>query len=114
MLQSVVVLLALFICVNLAYSIYARRRDMPSESQFTFLSKSKKPQTNERWVQVYDTDSDEEAEQIRARLQEENLEVVIYEQGRKDVHGNALKGFGVAVPRTQVSRAQNVISRMPV
>jgi hypothetical protein len=37
------------------------------------------------WVQVYDTDSQEDAFHVRARLQEENLEVLVYEQGRKDL-----------------------------
>ncbi len=69
--------------------------------------------TREMWVQVYDTDSLEEAESIQVRLEEEDLDCLIYEQGRKDVHGNSLKGFGIAVPRTSVPRAQNIIARMP-
>ena len=69
--------------------------------------------TREMWVQVYDTDSLEEAQAIQIRLEEEDLDCLIYEQGRKDVHGNPLKGFGITVPRTSVARAQNIIARMP-
>jgi len=67
----------------------------------------------ETWVQVYDTDSLEEALLLQARLEEEELDCLVYEQGRKDVHGNQLKGFGVAVPRLSVPRAQKLISNMP-
>ena len=70
--------------------------------------------TREMWVQVYDTDSLEEAQTIQIRLEEEDLDCLIYEQGRKDVHGNPLKGFGITVPRTSVARAQNIIARMPI
>jgi len=69
--------------------------------------------TREMWVQVYDTDSLDEAEAIQVRLEEEDLNCFIYEQGRKDVHGNPLKGFGITVPRSSVARAQNIIARMP-
>lgn len=65
------------------------------------------------WVQVYDTDSLDDAKRIEARLEEEELDCILYEQGRKDVHGNSMKGFGIAVSKSSVSRAQNVISRMP-
>lgn len=66
------------------------------------------------WIQVYDTDSFEEAKQIIARLEEEEIDCFLYEQGRKDAHGNPLKGFGVIVPRGSLSRAQTIISRLPV
>jgi len=67
----------------------------------------------EVWVQVYDTASLEEAQSLQARLEEEELDCLLYEQGRKDVHGNPLKGFGIAVPRTAVPRAQTIIVRTP-
>jgi len=75
--------------------------------------KLKRKTGREVWVQVYDTESLDEAHSLQARLEEEELECVVYEQGRKDVHGNVLKGFGIAVPRTSVSRAQTVIVRTP-
>ena len=65
------------------------------------------------WVQVYDTDSLNEVQRLQAQLEEEELDCFIYEQGRKDIHGNLLKGFGIAVPRTSVSLAQKIIARMP-
>jgi hypothetical protein len=66
------------------------------------------------WVQVYDSDSRDEVLAIQARLEEEEVECLVYEQGRKDVHGNFLKGYGISVPRDVLSRAQNVVSRMIV
>ena len=65
------------------------------------------------WVQVYETASLEEARILQARLQEEEVECMIYEQGKKDIHGNPLKGIGIAVPKTTTTHAQSIISRMP-
>lgn len=75
-----------------------------------------KPKRNpgEIWVQVYETASLEEGRMLQARLQEEEVECVLYEQGKKDIHGNPLKGIGVAVPKTSAPHAQRIISRMPV
>lgn len=70
--------------------------------------------TREPWVQVYETASSEDAQLVQARLQEEEIECLIYEQGKKDIYGNTLKGIGIAVPKSQVPLAQKVISRMPV
>ena len=67
----------------------------------------------EIWVQVFETDSAEEGRILQARLQEQEVECVLYEQGKKDIHGNSLKGIGVAVPKTVVPHAQNIINRMP-
>ena len=67
----------------------------------------------ETWVQVYETASMEEGRMLQARLQEEELECVLYEQGKKDIHGHLLKGIGIAVPRTSAPHAQRIISRMP-
>ena len=72
-----------------------------------------KKNPREIWMQVYETASVEEARSLQARLEEEEVECVIYEQGKKDIHGNSLKGVGVAVPKTAAPHAQNVISRMP-
>ena len=66
----------------------------------------------EVWVQVYETDNIQEGRMIQARLQEEDLECILYEQGKKDIHGNQLPGIGISVPKSGVLRAQNIISRM--
>ena len=66
----------------------------------------------EIWVQVYETASADEGRMLQARLQEDELECVLYEQGRKDIHGNSLKGIGIAVPKTLASHAQRIISRL--
>lgn len=66
----------------------------------------------EVWVQVFETASLEEAKVLQARLQEEEVECVLYEQGKKDIHGNVLKGVGIAVPKTAMNLAQTLISRL--
>jgi hypothetical protein len=66
----------------------------------------------EIWVQVFETDSVEEGRVLQARLQEEEIECVLYEQGKKDIRGNPLKGIGVAVPKTAVPHAQSIINRI--
>ena len=73
-----------------------------------------RPKLNPReiWVQVFETASVEEGRRLQARLQEEEIECILYEQGKKDIHGNPLKGIGVAVPKTATSAAQSIISRI--
>lgn len=66
----------------------------------------------ELWMQVYETASVDEARTLQARLQEEEIECVLYEQGRKDIHGNSMKGIGVAVPKIAAPHSQSVISRL--
>ena len=75
-----------------------------------------RPKKNPReiWLQVYETATIEEARVLQARLQEEEVECIVYEQGKRDIHGNSLKGIGIAVPKTAAPHAQAVISRMPV
>ena len=99
-----------------ALIIFLTRKFSPSKGNKSESEKPSRPfgkKRREMWVQVYDTDSLEEAQSIQIRLEEEDLDCLIYEQGRKDVHGNPLKGFGITVPRSSVARAQNVIARMP-
>ena len=71
-----------------------------------------KKNPRENWVQVYETASIDEARTLQARLEEEEIDCVVYEQGKKDIHGNALKGIGIAVPKTSTGQAQRVISRV--
>lgn len=105
--------------VTLGYALYLWRRvGDRSHSSFQTLSKSNqrfRPKIGrEPWVQVYETSSSEDAYLIQARLQEEEVECLIYEQGKKDIQGNSLKGIGIVVPKSSLPLAQKVISRMPV
>ena len=70
-----------------------------------------KPHPREVWFQVYQTETIDEARSLQARIQEEEVECIIYEQGKKDIHGNELKGIGIAVPKTASRIAQNIIAR---
>lgn len=64
------------------------------------------------WVQVYDTDSAEEARKIRHKFQDMNIQCFLYEQGKKDVYGNLLKHFGISVPRKTAERAQQILAQI--
>jgi len=70
---------------------------------------SHKASTNEFWTQVYDTDSGDEARQIQQKFQKQNLECLVYEQGKKDVYGNLLKRYGISVPRASLEKAQALL-----
>ncbi len=65
------------------------------------------------WKQVYETSSLDEARQVQARLEGEKIDCLLYEQGKKDIHGNPLQGIGVAVAGPDFLRAQDSIARMP-
>lgn len=101
------------------FSAHSRRLGLSTEPKENgggrrggWFRPKKNPQ--EVWIQVYETASMTEARALQARLQEEDLECVLYEQGKKDIHGNMLKGIGIAVPRTSAPHAQRIISQMPV
>lgn len=110
MLVYLIAAIAIFVLVRKIFN----RNQLPSEnkkgSKFHFRPKLTNQHT---WVQVYDTDSFDEIKSLQAHLEEEEIECFIYEQGRKDIHGNQLKGYGIAVPRTSVGIAQRIIGRMP-
>ncbi|MBI3307261.1 MAG: DUF2007 domain-containing protein [Candidatus Omnitrophica bacterium] len=98
------------------FSIWGRQQGLKSEkdpaSRPRRLFKAK-GSSGEVWTQVYETADPEEAKLLQARLQEEEVDCILYEQGKKDIHGNSLKGVGVAVPKPAASHAQRIISRMP-
>lgn len=109
-------LVYLLLVASIVYFISSRRNSgrgsllglsENKESRHTFLP-------GDVWKQVYETASMEEAIQIRTRLTQERIECVLYEQGKKDIHGNPLLGVGVAVRAASADRAQSVISKMPV
>lgn len=88
----------------------------PKEETFSANKPSRwfrpKAHPREPWVQVYETESMDEGRALQAQLQEQEVECILYEQGKKDIHGNAPKGVGVAVPKTAMTLAQKVISRL--
>lgn len=100
---------ALFLWKKTAEGVPERPNQAPKARQKYRVRNSREP-----WVQVYETASSEDANLIQARLQEEEIECLVYEQGKKDIYGNSLKGIGIAVPKSSVPLAQKVISRMPV
>lgn len=113
----ILIVLLLFGSLFYLFSEWTRRQRLP-QSQPSPLKPRRwfraKKNPQEIWVQVYETASLEEARGLQARLQEEEVECVLYEQGKKDIHGNPLKGIGIAVPKTAAPHAQSIISRMAV
>ena len=91
---------------------FGQASDSSSEKKGSWFRSKKNPR--EVWIQVYETESVDEGRILQARLQEQEVDCVLYEKGKKDIHGNAMKGLGVAVPKTAAGRAQTIISRMPV
>ena len=67
---------------------------------------------DEFWVQVYDTDSIEEARKIQLKFHDMNIPCFLYEQGKKDVYGNLLKHYGISVPRKSSEKAQSVLAQI--
>lgn len=112
-----IIYLLLFGATLYLLSMWGRRNLLTDPSPKENSPKSGRwfrPKMNPReiWVQIYETDSVDEGRILQARLQEEEIECVLYEQGKKDIHGNSLKGIGVAVPKTAVPHAQNIVNRM--
>ena len=111
------VYLLLFATVLYLLSAWGRRQQQgtPEVPQ----SSSPKPRNllkaksnpREVWMQVYETATIDEARLFQARIQEQDIECIVYEQGKKDIHGNLLKGIGIAVPKTAAGVAQGIISR---
>ena len=112
-------LFTLIILGSLLYLLWewSRRQNVSQTStRPTRTSRWLRPKKNPRevWVQVYETAQVEDARILQARLQEEEVDCILYEQGKKDIHGNFLKGIGIAVPKAAAPHAQAVISRIPV
>ena len=105
-----IVAIAIFVLIR---KIFDRNSSVSPNKDTTKFRFRPKATNRQAWVQVYDTDSLDEIKSLQARLEEEEIECFMYEQGRKDIHGNQLKGYGIVVPRTSVPLAQKVISRMP-
>lgn len=110
--------LLLFGTVLYLLSAWSRKQNVPTASNPGTTKPNRwfraKRNPREVWMQVYETASLDEARILQARLQEEEIECILYEQGKKDIHGNLLKGIGIVVPKTHAPHAQRIISRMPV
>ncbi len=81
-----------------------------------FKAKGKRPAKgplfDDFWIQVYDTDSAEEARKIQSRFHDMNIQCFLYEQGKKDVFGNRMKHYGISVPRRNSEKAQEILAQI--
>lgn len=98
-------LIVLGIIGFLIYRNHKNEKSLPSK-KFSPITKS-----NETWAQLYETDSWDEITGIRLRLAEENLDAIIFEQGKRDSQGNILKKFGIITPKGHLSRGQSLLAR---
>lgn len=109
-----------YLIIAVAIVYFIQRRDRPSSPGGTDMSPARKKtaearkEAREVWKQVYETASMDEARGIQERLESENIRCILYEQGKKDIYGNVLKGIGIAVPSGAAEQAQTSIARMPV
>ncbi len=82
-----------------------------SAPNFSKPSPFKKEMLRESWIQIYETASKEEADRLKAHFEELEIQSIAYEQGKKALDGKSLPGIGLAVPKSQLSRAQNLLFR---
>lgn len=71
-----------------------------------------KASPKEIWSQLYETDSMDEIIVLRKQLEDEKLDHFIYEQGKRDSHGNVPKKYGVAMSKGHLSRGQAILARI--
>ena len=90
-------------------SLFANKSTKSMKHRF-----KQKPGPNEVWVQVFQTETLEDARRYQARIQEDDIACIIYEQGTKDIHGNEFEGIGIAVPKTSKGLAQTIVSRISI
>jgi hypothetical protein len=75
--------------------------------------RAKRPAVPEEfWMQVYDTDSVEEARKIQRKFLDSEVPCLVYQQGKKDVYGDRMKHYGVSVPREVMEKAQQLLTRI--
>lgn len=97
--------------------LYFQMTARPKRSAEPALKAKKKgappgTRADEFWVQVYDTDSADEARKIQAKFHDLGIQCFLYEQGKKDVYGNVLKHYGISVPRQNSEKAQSILSQI--
>ncbi|HNV85967.1 MAG TPA: hypothetical protein PKL97_03235 [Candidatus Omnitrophota bacterium] len=112
MIRLLVYLLLFSALIYWLYGFFASTR--PSLPEKPSNRKFRSPVSRRDWAQVYETALRDEALRIQARLEEEGIECIVYEQGKKDIYGKPLPGIGVSVPKPSLSLAQKIISRLPV
>ncbi len=107
-------LVALGLAVFLIFYFFnwARRKNLYGDTKEVETKKIKLPEIlKESWIQLYETASKAEAQQLKAHLEELEVQSILYEQGKKSVDGKELPGIGFVVPKSQLRRAQNLLFR---
>ena len=82
-------------------------KTLPSSARFASPVKP-----NEIWAQLYETDSLEDLNALRMRLGEENLNFIVFEQGKRSLDGKAPPQYGVAIAKTHLFRGQSILTKI--
>jgi len=112
MIRLFVYLILFFALIYWLYGFFSSQR--PSAPGKPSHRKFRSAVSRQDWAQVYETALRDEALRIQARLEEEGIECIICEQGKKDIYGKPLPGIGMIVPKTSLALAQKIISRLLV
>ena len=91
--------------------IYLIKKRRPKNTSQLPRFAAKAP-AGEAWAQLYETDSLDEITVLRAQLQGEKLDHMIYEQGKRDSYGNTPKKYGVIMSKGHLSRGQAILTRI--
>ncbi len=68
--------------------------------------------SDELWMQVYDSETIEEARKIQRKFYDADIPCLVYQQGKKDVYGERLKHYGISVPKNLAETAQNLLAKI--
>jgi len=105
-----------FIIVVVGLAVYyyltnrPKREFIPKPKQTKKISSGQNMLGDDIWIQVYDTDSKEEAFKIQLKFKDLGIQCFLYEQGKKDVFGNIPKHYGISVPHQHAQKAQSILS----
>src|SRR5258706_5639696 len=91
---------ALFIIgIALLYDWLKRKEETSARSSVShkaFKQYRPKVDPQEPWVQVFETSEKDEVVKLKARLEEEDIKAILFEQAKKDLQGGTPPGIGLA------------------
>jgi len=115
MIRTLLFVAILIVGIAFLYDWLKKRESQQSEKDKTPKKAYKKYQAKinpqEPWVEIFETAEREEVTRLKVRLEEEDINVILIEQGKKDLQGNVPPGISLAVPKSHAQSAQNLICR---
>ena len=113
-------LLTFFAVVAIVAALFFKSWKTAQPVQSGVMPNPSKPKTRpkrtalseEFWMQVYDTDSMEDAKKIQRKFFDSDIPCFVYQQGKKDVYGDRMKHYGVSVPKDVTEKAQGLLAKI--